>query len=114
MSFHTFEFSRYSPQQLVQVRDALRALTGSPGWTVFMAFIKNREQEIGMRALDDETKPKDYWKGFRDGCKIETGVNELLQYAEETVEERGGSDNFDESFYRGAVATESGDSEGSL
>jgi len=88
MGFSTFEFSRHSPEELVRVRDALRSLVGSPGWEVFMRFLRERQNEIGMQALDDDSRSKDYWKGYRDGCRVQDGVTELLAYAEATIEAR--------------------------
>lgn len=100
MSFRTFDFTSYSSEELVQVGQAIESLVRAPGWRVFMDFIRNREKEVGLRALDDDTKDRSYWQGYRDGCRIEEGINSLLALLAEEKENRNDEDGI-ERFMRG-------------
>lgn len=84
----TLEFTTYTPAELVEVKQALEALVTSPGWWVFMRFLDDRQREIGIRSLDDETRPKPYWQGYRDGAKVKDAIEELLRYASDEIDSR--------------------------
>ncbi len=109
-----FDFTTYGPAELAQVRQALQSLVTSPGWSVFARFLENRQQEIGNKALDDDTRTKDYWRGFRDGCRVIEGVEELLSRIGDELEARDDNYESQENFMRQHLGASGADPEDDL
>lgn len=88
--------AKLSPEESFQRRDeemlraaiVIKPILKTEGFRLVKELIESRRREIGSMALEDETKPKDWWKGYHAGVNsLHEMLESIFQEAERVKEE---------------------------
>ncbi len=66
----------FTEQERVELADDFKSLLHTRGFRRFLELLERRALNVGNASLDDETRSKDFWLGFREGA---TSLNEEVR-----------------------------------
>jgi hypothetical protein len=66
----------FTDEERVELAADFKSLLQNRGFRKFLALLERRALHVGNAALNDDTRPKDFWIGFREGA---TGIGEEVK-----------------------------------
>ena len=83
------EFVRVD-EDLMKAAEALKPFVQTPAFKILVELVQSRRREVATQALEDETRTKDWWKGYHSGTgSLDELVKAVISQAEIAHEERG-------------------------